>query len=120
MPIGADPPPAPPYVLHESLVIGGAALSTGFYFFGFCACCAVLGFSTAARGRGAGKWWGARDLQIMRPVDYEGRPREFPDGRAQFSTAAPAVPPAAARFLSTLPPAGARVDPARQRLLLSP
>lgn len=63
---------------------------------------------------------GFRDLNMVRPVDYEGRPREFPDGRSQFSTAAPAVPPAAARFLSTLPAAGARVDPARQRLLVPP
>jgi len=106
-----DPPPSPPYVLHESLVVGGAALSTGGFFFLFCGCCAVMGMTTAVRGRGSNKWWGTQEMLIHRDAS------EPEHGRAQF--AATGVAPQGAGFFASMPleKHAKRDDPSRVSLL---
>lgn len=103
-----DPPPAPPYYLHEVKAATGAVATTGMFFFGFCACCATLGLTTAVRGRDRGKWWGSREMAIERPTAGP------LDGRYGFSVGGTGD---TGVFLGALPPSVRRVDPARESLL---
>ena len=105
---GGDLPPAPPYYLHEVKAAAGAVATTGLFFFGFCACCATLGLTTAVRGHGRNKWWGTREMAIERP---DIRP---PDGRYGFRVGGTGDTGA---FLGALPSSGRRVDPTRESLL---
>ena len=105
------PPPAPPYILWQEKMVGGAFATTGLWFFTFCTFCAWCGLGGRVRGGGRSKWFGfgTDELRINRPPKIG-----VENDRGYFPTQSPS---ASVGFFGSLPIETSRATEVTEGLL---